>query len=98
MMVTSYKSSKVKLRAVDRVFQKIQADPRHKQISALIRRDITKRDFGDWKMGFVNVSNLSPQEREGYSDFLQNPMTPATLSDDPSFAQVFLDTFRGFLR
>ena len=84
--------------AVEALFQKIQSDPRHKQISGILKRPLSEREFGDWKMGFVNLNTLNPDDLPGYSDFLRKPLNPDTFNDDPSLAQVFLQTFRGFAR
>lgn len=35
------------------LFELIKADPRHKNIEALIQNPIEKRNFGDWAMGLI---------------------------------------------
>jgi hypothetical protein len=83
---------------VENLYQKILLDPRHTQISAIIKRPIVKREFGDWKMGFVNLETVNPDELPGFSDYMQKPMTYETFEQDPSYAQVFLETFRDLAR
>jgi hypothetical protein len=40
---------------VERVFERIGRDPRHKHVVLLTRRDVEARNFADWSMGFVDV-------------------------------------------
>jgi hypothetical protein len=52
------------------LYARILLDPRHKDITKLLEREIDERQFGDWKMGFVSVTRLGVS-LPGYSEFLQ---------------------------
>lgn len=39
--------------AVDATFERIQADPRHRDVTVLGVKPVVERAFGDWSMGFV---------------------------------------------
>jgi PAS domain S-box-containing protein len=80
------------------IFQKIQQDSRHTDVSVVVTQYIDKREFGDWEMGFVNLETLNPDEVQGYSDFLQKPMSQDTFTDNPVLAQNYLGAFRNFVQ
>ena len=41
---------------VDDIFASISRDERHKQVTVIIREPIAKRSFGDWTMGYADIS------------------------------------------
>jgi len=45
---------------VEDLFKIISKDKRHDDIILLARKDIDHRCFGDWSMGFKNISEISP--------------------------------------
>lgn len=57
--------------AVNEAFQKIKADPRHRNVIELERSYIKVREFPDWSMGFdeVDYSQLSALNIEGLNSF-----------------------------
>lgn len=56
---------------VNKAFQKIKADPRHRNVVELERSYIKVREFPDWSMGFdeVDYSQLSALNIEGLNSF-----------------------------
>lgn len=52
------------------LYERILADPRHTDITKLLEREIDRRLFGDWKMGFVSLTRVGTT-LPGYSEFLQ---------------------------
>ncbi len=80
------------------VFRNIQQDSRNTDVSVTFTQYIDKREFGDWNMGFVNLETLNPDEIQGYSDFLQKPMSQDTFNNNPAMAQNYLDAFRSFVQ
>jgi len=46
--------------AVNRLYNRITADPRHKDVELLSYQQINERRFGGWSMGQVNLSRLNP--------------------------------------
>lgn len=74
---------------VEVLFRTISRDPRHHSTRLLHRKSITKPEFGQWSMGFVNVRK---EERpEGFVDLLRG--VPAE-SEDASRASRYLRFFR----
>lgn len=59
---------------VDKAFQKIRRDVRHRNVTELERTYITERQFPDWSMGFdeVDASQLSGLNIEGLNHFFSN--------------------------
>ena len=54
---------------VDACFARIQLDPRHGKVTRIIREAIARRSFGDWTMGFSEVTPNALNEIEGLNDF-----------------------------
>ena len=46
--------------AVNRLYNRIVADPRHQDVELLSYQQIGERHFAGWAMGQVNVSRLNP--------------------------------------
>ncbi len=46
--------------AVNRLYLKIAADPRHTDVEVLDYAEITERRFAGWTMGQINMSRLNP--------------------------------------
>ncbi len=46
--------------AVNRLYNRIVADPRHKEVELLSYQQIGERHFAGWAMGQVNVARLNP--------------------------------------
>lgn len=55
--------------AVERLYRKISADPRHENCTVLSRKMNPERLFADWTMGFKNLENAVLLEQEGVSSF-----------------------------
>ena len=78
--------------AVRRVFERVSADPRHKDVLLVWQGEVETRQFGDWSMGFIN-SRLA-DVAEGFSDFLKTVHTPAELMEESARAKQLLLAFR----
>jgi hypothetical protein len=57
--------------AVENIFETIQHDQRHVNITVIIRETIAKRAFPEWSMAFANATNEQLKEIEGLNDFFQ---------------------------
>lgn len=79
---------------VHELYQKICDDPRHRGIMKITEREIQEREFGEWQMGFVNLETLKPEDVPGFSDYLQTPLTAEEFGNNPTFAQVFIESFK----
>lgn len=58
---------------VDALYDRIAADPRHRDAMLLIREPAVERLFDDWTMGFYRVGPDSEDELPGLSHFLADP-------------------------
>lgn len=43
--------------AINRTFDRIRQDPRHRGQVLLVRKPVEHREFGDWSMGFKGDTN-----------------------------------------
>jgi Sensors of blue-light using FAD len=57
-------------RDLEALYEKISHDDRHHRIVTLLRRTVTERHFGAWRMGFASASRL-PKNMPGYADYLR---------------------------
>lgn len=55
--------------AVEKQFAKIPADPRHSNVVTIIKEPIAKRAFGEWTMGFTEISFNDVKSMDGLNDF-----------------------------
>lgn len=53
------------------MFARIAADPRHRGVTKIIEEPIAQRAFGDWTMGYLEVTSSDLESIEGFSDFFQ---------------------------
>ena len=54
--------------AVNQLYSRIVADPRHQQVELLCYEEISERRFGSWSMGQVNLARLNPALLLKYSE------------------------------
>lgn len=57
-------------RELNVVWEIILADSRHDNILELSCKSIAEREFADWAMGFVNMSQQDLSHIAGYSEFM----------------------------
>ncbi|BFZ55319.1 hypothetical protein PYCC9005_002359 [Savitreella phatthalungensis] len=56
---------------VDALYERISLDVRHRGVLRLLRREIAKRDFGEWTMGFKALSaDSAPEEIDGFNNMM----------------------------
>ena len=70
--------------AVNRLYNRIAADPRHTDVLLLSYEEITERRFAGWSMGQVNMSRLNPGLVLKYSATAD--LDPYTMSSQVSLA------------
>lgn len=83
--------------AVEQVFARVAADPRHRGVQRLFSEQREARDFRDWSMAFRNLSDPTFHTMPGFSEFL-NHAVPLTGSRARKLLQMFrqtLDETRG---
>lgn len=77
---------------IDQLFETISADPRHGNITTIIRESIARRAFADWSMGFADVQLAEIEAAEGFSTFLQD--CGSVMALPPGRAQKLLTAFK----
>jgi hypothetical protein len=78
--------------ALNQLFGKLRADPRHHKVVLLLRERISERTFADWTMGFARLSSSEVQALPGMMDFTLRRMSLQMLA--PRRAVMFLTAFR----
>jgi hypothetical protein len=78
--------------AVDEVYGRITRDPRHYEITLIVREPIAARDFSEWTMGFCTVDPLEAGHLIGENDFFKSASCVTTL--DGGRAKKLLAAFR----
>ena len=78
--------------AVDKVFERIGLDKRHRKVVKLIREPIEERDFRDWSMGVARVTSKEIASLPGFNDFFTAKRKVSDLGD--GLARKLLEEFR----
>ena len=79
---------------VEAAYRRIAADPRHGGMITLLRRTIPAREFGDWAMGFENISAEAGDALPGFSNFLREFDRRSPNADDSPIILRLLKSFR----
>lgn len=83
--------------AVNERFQVILQDPRHYQVTILLKRPVKQREFEQWEMGFTNLDMVDTSKIPGYTNYLNEPFNSKRFTD-ASFAYTFLNMFKESMR
>jgi hypothetical protein len=78
--------------AVIALYACIQKDPRHKNVTTLMKRPCVQRQFTEWEMGFRRLSTTSLAAMPGYTTFLTYGKLSESAAD--SIASEFLMAFK----
>ena len=54
---------------VTRLYARISADPRHKDLELIHSESIVRRRYGEWSMARVSLSDVDPQTKIDWPDF-----------------------------
>jgi len=84
--------------AVTATFSRISTDPRHHGIMVLVKGAVQERRFPNWSMAFRDLSLPDHQEVEGFSEFLNTPLTGTEFSGDPEHCEKLLLFFKKNIR
>ncbi len=84
--------------AVLQLYENIKADPRHRNIILLSQDPINHRQFAEWGMGFRNIDQMTRQELEGFSAFLEDDFSPDFFQQNPTRAYILLLSFKETMR
>ena len=77
---------------VDEWFIIIKQDSRHHKVKIIYKKPIEERSFPNWTMGFNKISDENVEAVEGFSDFLQRPIS-GYFSESPSEIEKMLERF-----
>ncbi len=77
--------------ALERLFAKIAADPRHHRVTRIIQESIPQRAFPEWAMGFSQLEAFELDQIEGLGDFFAQGHTLAQIP--PGRARKLLEAF-----
>lgn len=73
-------------------FDRICADPRHREVRTLLTRDVESREFPDWSMGYASVNRALLERIPGYRDVFLRGFENASVSGvGQHVLQAFLD-------
>ncbi len=79
---------------VNKLYEKIRQDPRHRNVMTVDIHPITERAFVGWHMGFNKITDDAIAGLDdAYTDFLNNPNTEY-FTDKPDRAKTLLYSFR----
>ena len=76
------------------IFERVLADNRHHRIEVLFEEPLAAREFGDWRMGFVELDGIDVSEIEGVSDFLSRDADPRELFEHLTRSKRLMLLFR----
>ena len=82
---------------IDDLFKVIMQDPRHHQVTLLLKRPVPSRQFQQWEMGFTNIDTIDTSTLPGYTPYLNEPFNSQRFKD-VSFAYTFLNMFKEEMR
>jgi len=77
---------------VERLFETIRHDRRHRDVTLIIREPVAERTFGDWTMGYAEIEPGEVDELIGASDFFGREASFTRLGQDR--AMKLLEAFR----
>lgn len=83
---------------VERLYSRIQEDPRHRTPRVLLRERRPEPEFPNWSMAFRDLDSPELLATPGYSSYLNqgdaNPLAFADHPEAPSRVRALLDCFR----
>jgi hypothetical protein len=69
---------------VERLYQRIARDPRHRDLEVLLRGRLQARQFAGWSMGFQRLDRIRPAGG-GFTDFLARGCSPEVMVRDLAY-------------
>ncbi len=78
--------------SIDQLYSNILSDDRHTDCKLIDYSDVDQRAFPKWSMGFKLIDKGS--DIDGFSEFMERPMTPKELSQNPASVIGLLYSFR----
>jgi len=78
---------------VDKLYTVIAADDRHRNVLKIEEHPISERTFGQWTMGFNPMDDLSAEDLEGFTDYLER-QDASYFDDHPDRIYRLLERFK----
>lgn len=78
--------------AISNVYDRIERDARHTDIMPILTTPIDQRDFGDWSMGYPNVTEKDLSTIDGLNNFFSDGVTYRDM--DAGRTKLLLNAFR----
>ena len=78
--------------AIDFLLRHIRQDTRHSNVVVIHRKEIKKRNFGTWSLGYADGTKATPENEEMLEAVMAEPKSEGLHDDDPVAALV--DSFR----
>jgi hypothetical protein len=84
---------------IEAIYAVIQADTRHRSVTRILSGKIGRRNFADWKMGFMAIEKDVMSKLEGYIDpaskeFLKNEPMQTPVMVLKTFAEANKQSFK----
>ncbi|MEJ2530705.1 MAG: BLUF domain-containing protein [Halioglobus sp.] len=76
------------------LFEKICGDPRHQRVEVLFQEPTGRREFPDWRMGFVELDGIDVSLLPGFSNFLVDEVEPRKLLEELTRSRRLMLLFR----
>ena len=83
--------------AVDALARKISRDPRHRQVKQLLREPIAQRQFAQWSMGLLRLSDLPAEDRARCTSLIETTLQ-GQQGQGKSLTRTLLESFRRNMR
>ena len=80
--------------AVNKTFNGIEQDPRHRDVQVLFKGESESREFPDWQMAFLNLDGIEADTLAGFSDFLSRDAQPREFLENLSRGKRLALMFR----
>ena len=80
--------------AVNKTFNDIEQDRRHRDVQVLFKGESESREFPDWQMGFLNLDGIEVDALSGFSDFLSRDAQPREFLENLSRGKRLALMFR----
>ena len=80
--------------AVNKTFNDIKRDPRHRDVQVLFKGESESREFPNWQMGFLNLDGIEVDALSGFSDFLSRDAQPREFLENLSRGKRLALMFR----
>lgn len=77
--------------AVDALFKRLEADPRHRDIQVLVRTSIKEREFKNWSMGYRRLNESDAKAMASFAPFFEDGFDAAKFCEQPG---ISLDILR----